>query len=118
MKLLSMKAGGKNNAGIVIGDEVLDVSAYIDSRGATIQRESCVPKEHLEDALDLFHQGIERLQPIVTRIESDRALADEGREAGWLVPLDSVASFKPGVGFSNGSHYVNPEMDKLLETAA
>ncbi|ODT14505.1 MAG: hypothetical protein ABS35_34500 [Kaistia sp. SCN 65-12] len=27
-------------------------------------------------------------------------------------------SFKPGVGFSNGSHYVNPEMDKLLETAA
>lgn len=27
-------------------------------------------------------------------------------------------SFKPGVGFSNGSHYVNPEMDKILEAAA
>lgn len=27
-------------------------------------------------------------------------------------------SFKPGVGFSNGSHYINPAMDKILENAA
>ncbi|QIB34601.1 ABC transporter substrate-binding protein [Ancylobacter pratisalsi] len=27
-------------------------------------------------------------------------------------------SFKLGVGFSNGSHYVNPKMDEILETAA
>ena len=27
-------------------------------------------------------------------------------------------NFKPGVPFSNGSHYANPEVDRLLETAA
>jgi peptide/nickel transport system substrate-binding protein len=27
-------------------------------------------------------------------------------------------NFKPGVPFSNGAHYVNPEVDRLLETAA
>ncbi len=27
-------------------------------------------------------------------------------------------SFKPGVGFSNGSHYSNPKMDEILESAA
>lgn len=27
-------------------------------------------------------------------------------------------NFKPGLGFSNGAHYANPEVDRLLETAA
>ena len=27
-------------------------------------------------------------------------------------------SFKPGVGFSNGSHYVSADMDKIIETAS
>src|SRR5690242_9924044 len=95
MKLLSMKAGDENNAGIVIGDEVLDVSAYAGSRGVTNQPEPFIPNEHLEDALDLFHKGIEWLRAIVARIESDAAHADECRAAGWLVPLDSVTLNPP-----------------------
>ena len=27
-------------------------------------------------------------------------------------------NFKPGLGFSNASHYANPEVDQLLEAAA
>lgn len=30
----------------------------------------------------------------------------------------SSSNFKPGVGFSNGSHYANPEVDAILEAAA
>jgi len=95
MKLLSMKVYDEDHAGIVVGDEVLDLSAYANAGGSSIERESLAPNARLEDALDLFELGVERLRPIVARVESDAAHAAECREAGWLVPLDSVTLSPP-----------------------
>ncbi|MFL6213433.1 MAG: fumarylacetoacetate hydrolase family protein [Blastocatellia bacterium] len=109
MKLLSLKVGEANHAGIVVGDEVLDVSAYASADSTTIQRQPLEPNANLEDALDLFNLGIERLRPIVARIESDAAYADECREAGWLLPLQSVALnppvLRPGKILAVGLNY-------------
>src|SRR5437868_7317581 len=91
MKLLSMKLGNANRAGIVIGEEVLDVSAYLDSRGVLIQNE---PREFMpdgfEDALAVYQLGIEKFLPLVSHIENDQAHADECREAEMLLPLNSI----------------------------
>jgi hypothetical protein len=92
-----MKIGGENNAGIVVGDEVLDVSAYAGAGTAAIEGEPLAPNQRLEDALDLYGLGIEQLRAIVARVESDAAHADECREAGWLVRLDSVTLNPPVV---------------------
>jgi 2-keto-4-pentenoate hydratase/2-oxohepta-3-ene-1,7-dioic acid hydratase in catechol pathway len=91
MKFLSMKLGGANRAGVVIGDEVLDVSAYHGSVGVTAQgaaREAAAFP--VQDALDLYRLGVDTLAQVVVRIETDRQLADECREAGSLLPFDSV----------------------------
>ena len=91
MKLLSMKLGNENRAGIVIGDEVLDVSKYLDSRGVLIQNE---PREFMpdgfEDALAVYQLGIEKFLPLVSHIENDQTHADECREAEMLLPLNSI----------------------------
>ncbi len=91
MKLLSMKLGNENRAGIVIGEEVLDVSAYLDSRGVLIQNEPDeIMPDLFEDALAVYQLGIEKFLPLVSRIETDQPHADECREAGMLLPLNSI----------------------------
>ena len=84
MKLLSMKVGGENHAGVVIGDEVLDVRAYVNSRGPARA------DERLEDALDLLRWGSEGLKQIVSSHEDDAQEAGDSRQAGRLLPIDSV----------------------------
>jgi 2-keto-4-pentenoate hydratase/2-oxohepta-3-ene-1,7-dioic acid hydratase in catechol pathway len=91
MKLLSMKIGNANHAGIVIGDEVLDVSAYLDARGVLIQNEPDeIMPDVFVDALAVYQLGIEKFLPLVSRIETDQPHADECREAGMLLPLNSI----------------------------
>ena len=109
MKLLSMKIGNANHAGIVIGDEALDVSAYTDTRGVIIQPEQFGPQPHLEDALDLFQCDAVKLGQIISRIENDPSHADECREAGMLLPLTSIELnppvLRPGKILAVGLNY-------------
>jgi 2-keto-4-pentenoate hydratase/2-oxohepta-3-ene-1,7-dioic acid hydratase in catechol pathway len=110
MKLLSMKLGNENRAGIVIGEEVLDVSKYLDSRGVLVQNE---PREFMpdgfEDALAVYQLGIEKFLPLVSRIENDQLHADECREAGMLLPLNSInlnpPVLRPGKILAVGLNY-------------
>src|ERR1051325_9757224 len=88
MKYLSMRVGQEDRAAIVVGDQALDVTAYCkvaEATGAT-----CQIRVPLIDALDLHGLGREALQDIVSRVENDTALADWCRQAGALLPLDSV----------------------------
>ncbi|HKP87677.1 MAG TPA: fumarylacetoacetate hydrolase family protein [Blastocatellia bacterium] len=82
MKLLSMRVDNQDRAGILIGEEAIDVTAFLmnfEGRGGQFR-----------DALDLYREGTESLKGIETRIKSDEPLAVEAREAGALVSLSSV----------------------------
>ena len=59
MKLLSMRLGGQDRSGIIIGSEALDVSAIFSTA-------------RLEDALDLFTFGVEELLDLAARISATR----------------------------------------------
>lgn len=93
MKLLSMKVGDANHAGVAIGDEVLDVTAHINSGDAAIQH------EQLEDALDLYRLGVDQLS----------ALIEAARETSPLLPLDSIKLnppvLRPGKILAVGLNY-------------
>jgi acylpyruvate hydrolase len=88
MKYLSMRVGDEDRAAIVVGDQALDVTAYCKVAEATDA--TCQIHLPLIDALDLHGLGREALQDIVSRVENDTALADRCRQAGALLPLDSV----------------------------
>ncbi|HEY9232483.1 MAG TPA: fumarylacetoacetate hydrolase family protein [Blastocatellia bacterium] len=109
MKFLSMKIGNESHAGIVIGDQALDVNAYLNSGGSVIQHAPLESPPPLEDALDLFNLGVDRLKPIVARVENDHAHTTECREAGWLLPLDSIQLnppvLRPGKILAVGLNY-------------
>lgn len=90
MKLLSMKRDNENRAGLVIGNEVLDVRAYTMPDDPAAERERFERAEPYKDALDLYLYGVENLAAIIADIDSDQRRADAYREAGLLLPLDTV----------------------------
>jgi 2-keto-4-pentenoate hydratase/2-oxohepta-3-ene-1,7-dioic acid hydratase in catechol pathway len=90
MKLLSMKRENENRAGLVIGDEVLDVRAYLIQDRPAAEGEAHEPARRYQDALDLYRYGVEKLAAIVSDIDGDQKRADACRDAGVLVPLHSV----------------------------
>jgi acylpyruvate hydrolase len=96
MKLLSMRLGGQDRAGMVIGSEVLDVSAIF----------STTP---LEDALDLFATGAEGLLNLAARISGDADLAQMYRETGVMIALEGLVLnppvIKPGKILAVGLNY-------------
>src|SRR3954463_216101 len=73
MKLLSMKIDDKDRAGVVIGEEVLDVTAFSE----ILERPGNEMAGRFSDALDLYLAGIGRLEEITSQIASDVALAGE-----------------------------------------
>ncbi|HWX43656.1 MAG TPA: fumarylacetoacetate hydrolase family protein [Blastocatellia bacterium] len=117
MKLLSLKREGQDRAGMLIGEEVLDVIDYfeiVEAKGEWVESEPQLPGfHHLEgvfrDAMDLYHQGPQWLSSIVSRLEGDPLLADECRKAGALKPLGDVALnppvLRPGKILAVGLNY-------------
>src|SRR5262252_6354974 len=103
MKLLSLREDGQNRAGMLIGEEVLDVIDYfeiVEAKGEWVESEPQLPGFHhlegmFQDALDLYQQGPQWLNSIVSRLEGDSLLVEECRKAGALVPLDGVALNPP-----------------------
>jgi len=98
MKLLSMKAGGRNRAGIVVGDEALDVTEF--TEGA---------EGEFHDAIDLYRRGAEWLQQLMARLESGPHIKDQCRRSGSLVPLSEARLnppvLAPGKIFAVGLNY-------------
>jgi 2-keto-4-pentenoate hydratase/2-oxohepta-3-ene-1,7-dioic acid hydratase in catechol pathway len=90
MKLLSMKVGNQDHAGMLIGEEALDVTAFCVILDGKDESPVSSATRRFQDALDLYHAGTEWLQSIEPRIKDDRAIADECRRAGALRPLSSV----------------------------
>ena len=86
MKLLSMKIGGKDRAGILIGQEALDVTAFSEIS----ERSGSGIAGPLADALDLYLAGIGKLEEITSRIANDATLADECRRAGAIRSLSEI----------------------------
>jgi acylpyruvate hydrolase len=99
-----MKVDGRNRAGIVVGDEVLDVTAFceiIEQKGEWIEADSDRTAYHhiegaFQDALDLYQRGPRWLSGIVARCGPHSAIAGECRTAGVLKPL-SQTSLNPPV---------------------
>ena len=104
MKLLSMLVEGHNRAGILIGDEVLDVTAYceiMELKGEWIEAESDPAQfQHIEgayrDALDVLRHGLTWRNNILATIESTPTLVGELKATGALIPL-SAARLNPPV---------------------
>jgi len=106
MKLLSMKLDGQDRAGILIGDEVLDATAYfeiLESKGEWIDAVGDRTSfQHIEgayrDALDLCgSHGCEWLTNIVSKFDSTPTLANELRSTETLRPLTSIKLNPPVV---------------------
>src|SRR5215813_12029189 len=109
MKLLSMKSGDEDRGGILIDEQVLDVSAAV---GVLLQQGEAPPgpaDEPFRDALDLFAAGTDWLAGLADRARNKLALAAEWRKAGALVSLRSVKLnppvLAPGKIFAVGLNY-------------
>lgn len=95
MKLLSMLVEGQNRAGILIGDEVLDVTAYceiMELKGEWVESQNDPTQfQHIEgayrDALDVLRHGLTWRNNILATIESAPALVGELKATGALIPL-------------------------------
>ena len=104
MKPLSIRVEGQNHAGILFGDEVLDVTAYceiIEMKGEWIETDSeRAQLQHnpgaYRDALDVLRRGLAWRNNIVATIESSPALMGELKATGALIPL-SAATLNPPV---------------------
>lgn len=108
MKLLSMfaegVAEGQNRAGILIGEEVLDVTAYceiMELKGEWVEAGNDPTQfRHIEgayrDALDILRHGLTWRNNILATIESNPTLVGELKATGALIPL-SAARLNPPV---------------------
>ena len=104
MRLLSMKTERGNLAGIIMGEEVLDVTGFceiIEGRGEWVEADNDMATYHhiegaYQDALDLVKHGPNWPARIIAKLEGDSILANQCREDGVLVPL-AKASLNPPV---------------------
>ena len=80
-----MNVAGRARAGVVVGDDALDVAGYCDLTGEA-ESMSGIPR----DALDLYKLGTGFLQAHLSRLASDEALTERCREAGVLRPLAAI----------------------------
>ena len=103
MKLLSMKLEGHDRAGILLGDDVLDVTDFceiLEAKGEWIEADTSHSQfQHIEgsycDAMDLYRRGVKWLTKIVAKVESTPALLGELRSTGALKPLSEVTLNPP-----------------------
>lgn len=104
MKLLSIIVEGHNRAGILIGDEVLDVTAYceiMELKGEWVEAGNDPTQfQRIEgvyrDALDVLRHGSSWRNNILATIESMPTLVGELKATGALMPL-SAARLNPPV---------------------
>jgi 2-keto-4-pentenoate hydratase/2-oxohepta-3-ene-1,7-dioic acid hydratase in catechol pathway len=96
MKLLSMRNEGQNRAGILIGEEVLDVTSFceiLELKGEWIDAGDVTKFQHIEgaylDALDVYRRGSEWMSSVIAKIQ-DQMLVGELRATGALVPISGV----------------------------
>lgn len=98
MKLLSIRVDGQNRAGILIGEEVLDVTDFfeiLESKGEWIEADADRAQfQHIEgayrDAIDLCRRGSKWLSEIISKLDCTPTLVGELRANGTLKPLSSV----------------------------
>src|SRR5712692_5284911 len=102
MKLLSMKVEGRNRAGILIGDEVLDVTAFceiLELKGEWIDAGDVTKFQHIEgsyrDALDVYRHGPRWASSITSKLENNPVLVGELKATGALSPLSAVKLSPP-----------------------
>jgi acylpyruvate hydrolase len=84
-----MKSSDGDRAGILLGEEVLDVSELLRIEGSSGER--------LRDGLDLYRRGERWLHSIVERVGMDSAVAEKLRGSGAIKPLSEVALNPPVV---------------------
>jgi len=80
-----MNVAGRARAGVVVGEDALDVTGYCELIGEA-ETLSTIPR----DALDLHKLGTGFLQAQLSRLASDEGLTERCREAGVLRPLDAI----------------------------
>jgi 2-keto-4-pentenoate hydratase/2-oxohepta-3-ene-1,7-dioic acid hydratase in catechol pathway len=80
-----MNVAGRARAGVVVGDDALDVTGYCELIGEAGTL-AAVPR----DALDLYKLGTGFLQAQLSRLASDDGLTERCREAGVLRPFDAI----------------------------
>jgi 2-keto-4-pentenoate hydratase/2-oxohepta-3-ene-1,7-dioic acid hydratase in catechol pathway len=103
MKLLSMIVEGQNRAGILLGEEVLDVTGFceiMDLKGDRVEAGSDYTEFlHIEgayrDALDVYRRGSKWMNDLTAKIAATPALAGELRATATLIPLSKVRLNSP-----------------------
>jgi acylpyruvate hydrolase len=103
MKLLSMSVEGQNRAGILVGEEVLDVTAFceiLELKGEWIDADTDrLEFHHIEgvykDAADIYRRGLNWATAITSRLQTSPTLVGELRATGALSPLSTVKLSPP-----------------------
>ncbi|MGA9772591.1 MAG: fumarylacetoacetate hydrolase family protein [Blastocatellia bacterium] len=90
MKLLSMKIDGYDRAGIIIGEEALDVTAFLKLSSENRESSGHEIGGQFSDALDLYRAGTARLYEITSRFDGDQTFIDECRRAGAIRSLSEI----------------------------
>jgi 2-keto-4-pentenoate hydratase/2-oxohepta-3-ene-1,7-dioic acid hydratase in catechol pathway len=97
MKLLSMIVEGQNRAGILIGEEVLDVTGFceiMELKGGPAKGDSYTDSSHVgasyRDALDVHRRGSQWMSALTEKIAASPSLAGELRATATLIPLSTV----------------------------
>jgi len=97
MKLLSMRVEGHNRAGMLFGEDVLDVTGFceiLEQKGEWIEAGDLPEYHHIEgayrDALDIYRRGSTWIGGIIAKFESLPTILGELRATDTLVPLDAV----------------------------
>ena len=128
MKLLSMKTERGPVAGIITGEEVLDVPGFleiIEARGEWIESDTESPTYHhiegiYRDALDLCKRGPDWLAQILSKLDSDSILTSQCRQDGVLVPLAKAVLnppvLAPGKILAVGLNYAAHAAEQNAET--
>jgi 2-keto-4-pentenoate hydratase/2-oxohepta-3-ene-1,7-dioic acid hydratase in catechol pathway len=110
VKLASIQSAGEDRAGIVIGDEVLDVTRFLaDSNEPDSDSGREAPISVFEDAIALLGLGIPFLTGIVDELTGDAAIAGRCRETGVLIRLADLTLnapvLRPGKILAVGLNY-------------
>jgi acylpyruvate hydrolase len=128
MKLLSMKFHGKDRGGILLGDDVLNVTGcleVLEQRGEWIEADrNSATYHHIEgsyrDAVDLFTRGSSWLNEIVSRLENDPILVSQCKKYGALKSLTDVELnppvLKPGKILAVGLNYAAHAAEQNVKT--
>ncbi len=122
MKFLSMKLDGEDRAGVLRGEEVIDITAFYQFYKVKFAQDYRLDESMvLHDALDLYYIGLDWLNHLLWVLEA-YSLHTEAKQAGIIEPLTDVQLnppvLRPGKILAVGLNYAAHAAEQGIEPPA